>query len=354
MSEDFFNKLIMIVHPYISEDDLQKVQMQIQVLLHDYTISKSENAIEPYRGNINERVLLSFLESKLAKGCSKRTILFYRQTIVAFFSFVEKPFNEVTADDIRFYLAKRVVKDEVSKTTANNERRNLSSFYTWLQKEEILLKNPMAKVERIKVTRNKKKAFSLMELELIRNACKTNRERAIIEILISTWCRVSELIGIKTSDIHDGKCTVHGKGDKYRDVYLNARAQMAIQSYMEERNDTNPFLFPKSRMNIATDSDDLMRKAGGQWYLNPELVSADAHTNDSTIEGICRKIGKRAGVENVHPHRFRRTGATMALRQGMPVMLVSKILGHESIETTQIYLDISDSELEEAHRKYVV
>lgn len=242
----------------------------------------------------------------------------------------------------------------MAKTTANNERRNLSAFYTWLQKEEILLKNPMSKIEVIRATKLKKKAFSLMELEQIRKSCRTNRERAMIETLASTWCRVSELVEIRIQDIHDGKCTVHGKGDKYRDVYLNARAQLAIQSYLTERKDSNPYLFPKSFMTSVTDSNYEMRKYRAKWYTNPKLVSGSEHTDKSQVEKICKTLGKRAGVENVHPHRFRRTGATMALRQGMPIMLVSKLLGHESIETTQIYLDISDSELEAAHRKYVI
>lgn len=249
-------------------------------------------------------------------------------------------------------MAIRSQRDKVSKVTINNERRCLSSFFSWLQTEEILLKNPMAKVERVKVTREKKKAFSLMELEKIRAACRTARERAIVETLISTWCRVSELTGIRISDIHDGTCTVHGKGDKVRDVYLNARSVLALETYMKERSDGNPYLFPGAVEGYIQASKG--GRCAADWYKDPGLVSETAPLDKGSIESIVRRIGKISGVDHVHPHRFRRTGATMALRAGMPLIQVSKLLGHESIETTQIYLDISDAELEAAHEKYVI
>lgn len=354
---DLLARLIAAVYPHIDDDqELQQVKMQFEIILHDYTVARAETAIEPYKGDINEGILLRFLEAKLAKGCSQKTIRYYKQTVAGFLQFVGKLYNQVSADDIRFYLAKRVVRDKVAKTTANNERRNLSAFYTWLQKEEILLKNPMSKIDPIKATKIKKKAFSLMDLEQIRRACSTNRERAIVETLASTWCRVSELVEIRIQDIHDGKCTVHGKGDKYRDVYLNARAQLAIQSYLTERKDSNPYLFPSSKSLFGDKSKygSKCKSPKGDWYMYPELVSESGYMDKGAVESLCRKLGRHAGVDNVHPHRFRRTGATLALRSGMPIMLVSKLLGHESIETTQIYLDISDSELEAAHRKYVI
>jgi site-specific recombinase XerD len=213
----------------------------------------------------------------------------------------------------------------------------------------------MLKVDAIKETKRKKKAYSLLDLEKIRIGCRSNRERAIVEFLASTWCRVTEACEVKISDIQDGKVTVHGKGDKYRECYLNARAQLALEMYLNERKDDNPYLFCKSTMKWAewtrkkiTNEDAL------HWYANPEYVDDVEPIDKSSIEHIVRNIGKRVGVDKVHPHRFRRTGATMALRAGMPLTTVSKLLGHESIETTQIYLDVSDEELEAAHRKYVV
>lgn len=354
MNDDINTKLVMLVYPYLNDDQLSEYRMKLDMLLHDYTITKNSTALAVYRGDVNEKALLKFLEAKLAKGSSKQTIHYYKNSIRQVLQIIGKPYNEITAEDIRYYLAIRVAKDGVSKTTANNERRNLSSFFGWLQKEEILLKNPMNKVDIIKATKQKKKAFTQTEIERIRVGCRNNREKMIVEMLLSTWCRVSELCSIKISDIHDGKCTVHGKGDKYRDVYINAKAQIALELYQKERKDTNPYLLPKMIDNSNKERWSLCRKYKENWYIHPDFVHESLPTDKGTIETIVRNLGKRAGVENVHPHRFRRTGATMALRAGMPLMEVSKLLGHESIETTQIYLDISDEELEQAHMKYVI
>jgi site-specific recombinase XerD len=214
----------------------------------------------------------------------------------------------------------------------------------------------MLKVDAIKVTKKKKKAYSLLDLEKIRMGCRTNRERAMVEFLASTWCRVAEMSEVKISDIGNGKVTVHGKGDKYRECFLNARAQLALEVYLAERQDNNPYLFPRAKYagDVVKMTKGTERRKEPEWYKNPENVDEFDHIAFGTIESIVRKIGRRVGVEKVHPHRFRRTGATMALRTGMPLTTVSKLLGHESIETTQIYLDISDEELEAAHKKFVV
>lgn len=352
MSCDFLrDDLINIVTPYIDQNNLENVKMLFDVALSKYQISKKSTEITPYSGDVNDQILKRFLCAKIARGCSPKTIRYYGNVVKKALQYIRKPYSSVTADDIRLYIAIRVQRDRVTKTTVNNERRCLSAFYGWLQKEEILLKNPMSKVEKIKVTREKKKAFTVMELEKIRAACRDARERAVIEVLSSTWCRVSELIGIRIADIHDGKCAVHGKGDKIRDVYLNARAQLAVQAYLSERSDNNPYLFPG-----AVDGYIAISKRGkaADWYKNQDLVSPEKPLDKGSIESMVRRLGRISGVSNVHPHRFRRTGATMALRAGMPLVQVSKLLGHESIETTQIYLDISEKELEEAHEKYVI
>ena len=176
-------------------------------------------------------------------------------------------------------------------------------------------------------------------------------ETAIVEVLLSTGCRVSELCGIKIDDIEQGKCTVHGKGNKDRIVYFTAKAELAIRKLLEERHDSNPFLFP-SGVNLG-DCLENKERSSPTWYQRPELIG-EGMRDKGAIESTVRKIGKRAGVENVHPHRFRRTSATLALRRGMPIELVSKMLGHEQLTTTQLYLDLNEDELEAAHRKYVV
>ena len=355
MKDDLINELIVALTPYIT-GDIEDIKFALTIALSKYDVQIAETALTLWNGEKNDIILKRFLAAKIAKGCSRRTINYYKTSIEATLRDIGKNFDEITADDIRLWLARRVHKDKVSKTTANNERRNISSFYGWLQSEEILLKNPMTKVDSLKETKKKKKAYSLLDLEKVRLGCETNRERAFVEFLASTWCRVSEMAEVKVSDIEGNKVTVHGKGDKYRDVYLNARAQLAIEQYLKERTDSNPYFVPKSKYAVsdAAFHGRKGRKALREWYKDPELVSQNESADASTIENIVRNIGKRAGVTNCHPHRFRRTGATMALRQGMPITQVSKLLGHESIETTQIYLDISDEELEQAHKKYVI
>ena len=357
MKEDMINDLVIALTPYTNLST-QDLKMRIVLVVHPYEVTKAETALTVYEGDVNEVILKRFIAAKIAAGCSPRTIKYYKNTIEIVLDAIGKPYTDVTADDIRLYIAKRIHRDEVSKATVDNERRNLSSFYGWLQKEEILLKNPMSKVDSIKVTKKKKKAYTLMDLEKIRSGCRTAREKAMVEFLASTWCRVSEVLEVKISDIRETEVEVHGKGDKYRTVYLNARAVLAMQEYLKERKDDSPYLFPGCvYMAKQQEFHDAIRNSGlkyDEWYKIPSLISNNGIPEPSIIENTVRKIGKRVGVENVHPHRFRRTGATMALRQGMPITTVSKLLGHESIETTQIYLDISDEELQQAHNKYVI
>lgn len=355
MKEELENKLIAVLMPYLDYERINDAKMQITLALDGYTITKEETQVAIYEGDVNEMILKKFLMAKIARGCSMRTVTYYKNSISGSLRMIGKPYNEITADDIRLYLAIRVQRDGVSKTTANNERRNLSAFYCWLQKEEILLANPMNKVEAIKEKKKKKQAFSQMELEKIRYACRTTMETAVIEIMISTWARVSEIANIKISDINGNRLIVHGKGDKDREVFLTPKAQLAINKYLSDRQDSNPYLFPRAKYagDVEKMTKGTRRMLQGEWYKRADMVG-EGHRDMGTIESTVRRLGKNAGVQNAHPHRFRRTGATMALRSGMPLITVSKMLGHENIGTTQIYLDISDRELEEAHEKWVV
>ena len=353
IDENVFDELVYTISPYVDNNDLSDVRMRITMVLSKYDIKKNTTEIVPYEGDVNEQMLMRFLMAKTARGLSKRTIAYYRDSIKKTLEYIGKPYSQITADDVRLYMALRINRDKVSKTCANNERRNLSSFFTWLQKEEILLKNPMTKVEPIKETKKKKKAYTNMELEKIRFACEDEYDRALIEILISTWARISEIAEIKISDIEGNKVIVHGKGDKYRTVYLTAKAQLAIEAYLAKRTDSNPLLFPKGVSVTRIDRKGIKHQDLHLWWTNPKNI-IEGSRDAGALECRCRKIGKRAGVDNVHPHRFRRTGATMALRAGMPLMEVSQILGHENVGTTQIYLDIDNQQLESTHEKYVI
>lgn len=359
MSSQFQDELILSLMPCLSPDAIEQAKMRIQIITHKYEISKAQNEIVIYEGNVNEQIIRRYLMAKTAQGLSKRSIQYYKLTLDLFFRDVQKPYTQVTADDVRYWIAVKIQRDGLSKTGANNYRRNLSAFYGWLQKEEILLKNPMSKVAPLKETKRKKKAYELMDLEKIRMGCRGEREKAIVEMLASTWCRANELINIKVDDLENGKVLIHGKGDKYRYVYINARAELALDMYLKQRKDNNPYLFPRAKETVGSASvyTSFAKEhevEAHEWWKFPEMVSETGHIDQSSMGSLIRNIGKRVGVKKVHPHRFRRTGATMALRAGMPITTVSKLLGHENIETTQIYLDISDKDLEQAHEKYVI
>ena len=177
----------------------------------------------------------------------------------------------------------------------------------------------------------------------------------VVEVLLSTWCRVSELTHIRIDEIQGDKIVVHGKGEKDRTVFLNAKAQIAIKNYLAKRKDKNPYLLPRSceAGNVASFTKGKKKANHCKWYEDPELVDEKDPCDKGTVESMVRGIGKKAGVKNVHPHRFRRTGATFALKAGMPFMTVSKLLGHANIAVTQVYLDINDEDLENEHGKYV-
>ena len=267
---------------------------------------------------------------------------------------IGKDADTLTATDLQIYFAK--LMQRMTPAGVRHYWLTMSSFMTWMHNEELITKNPMKRVESPKVRKQKKYAFTDMDVEKLRNACECERERAIIEILLSTGCRASEIAGIKLEDIDGKAIDVLGKGMKHRTVYLNAKAQLALERYLQERSDCNPYLFPAMNPS-ARDKDHFgkMRGTKNEWYKDPAFVDPLNHMGDSnTLNNILHSIAKRAGVEDVHAHRFRRTCATFALRRGMPIEQVSKMLGHENIGTTQVYLDLDDKQLERDHEKYVV
>lgn len=334
--------------------DIPELKNILYVITDPYEITSRSTELAEVKEDRNEYLLRRFLVAKTVKGLSPNTIHHYKTGLIAILREIGKTVDDITADDIRYYLAIRQRRDKISKTTADNELRYLRTFYQYLVAEELVSRNPTARVDRIKCERRKKEAFSDLEVERIRMEANGERERAMVEMLFSTGCRVSELVAIRLDDIDGNKVLVHGKGAKDRNVYLNAKAMVAIGVYMDQRRDQNPYLFPGGRFEeIREKAAHGPREAVG-WWKNPESVTADTHLDKGTIEAIMRKIARRAGIEKANPHKFRRTCATMALRRGMPIEQVSKMLGHEEISTTQIYLDLSESELEQAHRKYVV
>lgn len=322
-NSQWINDTCMMFKNTLKDIDTGTVRNILTLALMDCEIIKYTKAVTVYKGEPNKQIIKAFIVAKKVAGASDRTANYYRFIIGQFFAKVGKQFDAINANDIRIYFAKRELEDGVSAVTRNNERRVLSSFYGWLFDEELIERNPMRKVSKIKTKKVQKKAFTAMDLEQIRAHCQNEKETAVIETLISTGCRVSELCGITLADIQDDAVTVHGKGDKDRTVYLTAKAQLSIKNYLNSK------AYKKRR--------------------NKAKVFPTVHT----VQEIVRRVGESAGIDKCHPHRFRRTCATNALEHGMPIEYVSRMLGHESLETTRIYLDLNDHDMQIAHRKYV-
>lgn len=331
------NACMMLGKAY-ADIDLTTVRNILTLALRDYDVRKQTQAVTIYEGNEDEEIIKAFLVAKRVAGSSDKTIEHYAFILQQFLKKTQKHILKVTANDVRIYFARRELDDKVSAVTRNNERSVLSSLYQWLTDEELIDRNPVRKVPKIKERKMQKKAFSKLELEKIRSHCQNVTETAIIETLISTGCRVSELCGIKVSDIDGDRVTVHGKGNKDRVCYLTAKAQIAIDEYMQSD-------YFKIRQARGSDYLFMRKRYEGDEYKKSLSTAA--------VEAMAKRIGKRAGVTNVHPHRFRRTCATHALERGMPIERVSYMLGHESIETTQVYLDITEEGMHDAHRRFV-
>lgn len=318
-------------------------------LLAEYDITRKSTELIVYDGGETEMLIKRFLIAKRVAGCTDRTCESYSRTLHTAFRYIGKAPTQTDHTDIQRYLASLIVRG-TSKAWQQTNHHTLSSFFTWLTREELIPKNIMFKVDPIKCQPPHKKAFTDMDVEKIRAACQTKRETCLVEVLLSTGLRIFEAGKLRIDEIKDDQIVVVGKGEKTRTVYLNAKAQIAIAAYLAERKDQNPYLFPAS---IKADGYNKTPKKALLWYTLPEMVSKDKHQDNSALEERIRNIGKKAGVENCHPHRFRRTCATMALRRGMPVTLVQLMLGHSNIGTTQRYLDIEGDELKAAHQKYV-
>lgn len=341
---EIINNILLGLYQDLDYDVSKKLEGLLYMNLSQYEISKKTTEIIPYNEDSTNEILKRFLISKKLKNLSERSLKYYNATARKVFETIGKNPMNITVDDIRMYILKRQLEDKVSDVTINSEMRTLSSLFAWMATEEIRLQNPMLKIDKLKEKKKKKVAFTEYELEFMRSNIKDVKNKALFEVLVSTWARVSEIANIRIDDINDDQVIVHGKGNKDRYVYLTPRARIAISQYLECRKDNNPYLFPR-KVEHRTGRTVV------NWYMNKDLVDEYEHTDICTIELFIRKLGRKLGIE-AHPHKFRRTGATMALRRGMPIIQVSKTLGHESIDTTQIYLDIGDNELKDAHMRY--
>lgn len=327
--EEFINNVVIKLE--LPQEDIPRIKNLLFMELYNYSLTRIQNTdIELYSENANQEAFKMFFVAKNIQGCTKRTLEYYKCTLRAFFNFINnKPITEITTNDIRYWLAVKKERDGNSDRNIDNYRRVLSSFFGWLVEEEYILKNPVAKIKKVRVGRYVKKAFSDVEIEKLRHEAKDNlRLTAVIETMLSTGCRISEVYQMNKRDINGDEVVVHGKGKKDRIVYLNAKSRIAIQEYLKSRTDDNEALF------VTLDKPHKRLEING---MGAEI----------------RELGRRAGVEDTHPHRFRRTAATMALNRGMPIDQVSTMLGHSSIETTTIYAVSAQETVKANHKKYL-
>lgn len=271
-----------------------------------------------------------FLAAKRVEGCSDKTVHYYESTIRNVLEKVEKPVKQVTTDDLRLYLDDYQSKSGVSKVTIDNIRRILSSFFAWLEGENYILKNPVKRIHKVKTCKTVKETYSDEALELMRDNSECPRDLAIIDLLASTGMRVGELVKLDRSDIDfvNRECIVLGKGNKQRLVYFDARTKIHLQNYLDSRSDDNPALF----VSLQKPFDRLQI---------------------SGVEIRLRELGKKLNLDKVHPHKFRRTLATMAIDKGMPIEQVQQLLGHQSVDTTLQYAMVNQVNVKRSHQKFI-
>ena len=307
---------------YLSAAQMKKLQ---EVVLKNF----AEN--EPERANIcNEQFLKMFLEAKRVEGCSERTIAYYRATIEHLLKCVSTSVRKITTEELREYLSDYQGINNCSNATVDNIRRNISSFFSWLEEEDYILKSPMKRIHKIKTKTAVKNVISDEGIEKLRDNCSSLRDLAMIDLLYSTGIRVGELVRLNIEDIDmEGReCVVYGKGDKERRVYFDAKAKIHLMNYIQSRDDDNSALF----------------------------VSLDAPHNRLKISGVeirLRRLGRTLELDRIHPHKFRRTMATRAIDKGMPIEQVQKILGHSQIDTTLQYAIVNQNNVKVSHRRYI-
>lgn len=301
---------------------LKKLQ---EVLLKRF--GENEKQPEPAK---NEDYLEMFINAKQIEGCSKRTLNYYKTTVEHLFSQFNTPVRKMNTDLLRQYLTDYQKINNCGKSTVDNIRRNLSSFFSWLEEEDHILKSPMRRIHKIKTKTVVKETITDEDIERLRDNCEVARDVAIIDLLYSTGMRVGELVNLDISDINfdERECIVYGKGEKERRVYFDAKAKLHLQNYISSRNDTNPALF----------------------------VTLDAPYDRLKISGVeirLRKLGRKLNLNRIHPHKFRRTMATRAIDKGMPIEQVQRILGHSQIDTTMHYAIVNQNNVKASHRKYI-
>ncbi len=326
MKQNLITDIVQGMLPYLNNAQSKRLQEVLQHTLVNYEVIEDTGKAKESEQDFVEL----FLSAKRIEGCSDKSLKYYKSTIIAMLISLDKNVKYIVTDDIRGYLTEYQQKNGLSKVTIDNIRRILSSFFSWLEDEDYILKNPVRRIHKVKTGTNIKETYSDEALELMRDNCTELRDLAMIDMLASTGMRVGEMVLLNRNDIdfNERECIVFGKGSKERVVYFDARTKIHLQNYLNSRKDNNEALFvslkaPYERLQI-----------GG-------------------IETRLREFGKQLGLHKVHPHKFRRTLATMAIDKGMPIEQLQQLLGHRKIDTTLQYAMVKQNNVKIAHRKYI-
>ena len=332
MREKLKNDILMLLDKNVDVEALRNVEPQLEIILSNYEVEKRKTEIIPYGSDIPETVEM-YIVSKKISGLSDKTLYLYLIVLTDFFRTVRKKPEKVSVSDIRIYLYKYQKEHGISNRTLDGRRTIICGYFNWMAAEEYICKNPAISIEPIKYERKHKRAMTQLDLEKIRSSCETKREKAVVEVLYSTGCRVTELERLNISDVNfeTKEITLFGKGDKHRTSYLNAKAEVALKNYLDARTDNNPALFVYDRKPYGR-----FKKPG--------------------IEFMIRKLMDRTEGITTHvtPHVFRHTTATTALDRGMNIVDVSRLLGHTRLDTTMEYITANSSSVKSNHQNYVI
>ena len=330
MKKTFISDILQSMMPYLDNAQLEYLKQSLEIKLQKFEIIESSESCSKIDKDDNLSLISSFLAAKRIEGCSEKSLKYYENTIQCTVNNIAKDIKHLTTDDLRVYLTTYQQQHNSSRVTIDNIRRILSSFFSWLEDEGYIFKSPIRRIHKVKTDKIIKETYTDEELETLRDNTTTIRDLAIIDILASTGMRIGEMVLLNKADVNfaERECKVLGKGNKERIVYFDARAKLHLQKYLDSRKDDNKALFvslknPAKRVTI-----------GG-------------------IESRLRKMGLYLGIHKVHPHKFRRTLATMAIDKGMPIEQLQQMLGHQRIDTTLQYAMVKQSNVKLAHKKYI-
>lgn len=330
MKNQLISEITRQMIPYLDNAQMEQLQNVLQHALWNVQITSNEDGAQQPDKETNAELLDMFLSAKRVEGCSEKTLRYYETSIRRLFAAVDSHVTHMQTDDLRGYLSDYQQQTQCSKGNIDNIRRIMSSFFTWLEDENYILKSPVRRIHKIRSNKTVKETYTDEALETMRDQCGCLRDLAMIDLLASTGMRVGELVRLNRDDIdfENRECIVFGKGSKERPVYFDARTKIHLKNYLESRSDDNPALFVS-------------------------LLSPYNRLEISGVEVRLRKLGRKLGITKVHPHKFRRTLATRAIDKGMPIEQVQRLLGHAKIDTTMQYAMVNQNNVKISHRKYI-